>query len=225
MHHSNWMRSIRSLNTSQQLKEFITLWTKIQQVSLDPNIQDDIVWTRTPNGEYSSKSAYLMQFQGSIHCSSGKLIWQARTENKCKFFAWTLSNDKILTADNLAKRGWPHHPLCSLCNQAPETSSHLCLMCPYALQTWTRVFSLSNCNILSRVSPQNFSTFMSWWQQASLLTPKGDRKNFNGLVIYIVWNIWKERNRRIFQQVELTSLELASKIREDINSREQAFLV
>jgi hypothetical protein len=42
-------------------------------------------------------------------------IWKAMAEPKCKSFAWILLQRKILTANNLAKRGWPHDPLCKLC--------------------------------------------------------------------------------------------------------------
>ena len=55
-------------------------------------------------------------------------IWKAKAEPKCKNFAWILLHRKILTADNLERRGWPHDPLC---NSAPETSPHLCKDCPY----------------------------------------------------------------------------------------------
>jgi hypothetical protein len=50
---------------------------------------------------------------------------------------------------------------------------------------------------------------------------KEDRKRFNGLVIYICWNLWKERNRRIFSNAQESALQVASRIKEDIARRKK----
>jgi hypothetical protein len=42
--------------------QFIDLWTVISNISLVPEEEDDIVWKLTPNGQYSAKSVYDMQF-------------------------------------------------------------------------------------------------------------------------------------------------------------------
>jgi hypothetical protein len=39
---------------------------------------------------------------------------------------------------------------------------------------------------------------MSRWEKAVTVVPLTERKCFNGMVIYTFWNLWKERNRRIF---------------------------
>jgi hypothetical protein len=38
----------------------------------------------------------------------------------------------------------------------------------------------------------------------------------SGRLLYVIWNVWKERNRRIFQGVRLTYLEVAHIAHEDI---------
>jgi len=45
---------------------------------------------------------------------------------------------------------------------------------------------------------------------------------FNGVVIYIAWNLWKERNRRIFENVHKTAQQVASMTKEDIVQRHRA---
>lgn len=51
-------------------------------------------------------SVYCIQFQGQIKRLNITPIWKAKTEPKCRIFAWILLHRKILTANNLAKRGW-----------------------------------------------------------------------------------------------------------------------
>ena len=85
-------------------------------------------------------------------------------ENKCKFFAWTLVQKKILTSNNLALRGWSIQSPCPLCHLHAETSTHLCLSCSYAWEVWSSVMGASG-----------FDLSLCWCSQMSLLpcTPGG----------------------------------------------------
>jgi len=112
-------------------------------VSLQPDVEDTLVWKWTQHGLYSSNSAYRAQFLGSYINHKISLIWRARTENKCKFFAWVLIRNKLLTTDNLARRGWPHQPSYALCNGPLESGLHLCLTCPFAQEVWNTVLRAS----------------------------------------------------------------------------------
>jgi hypothetical protein len=85
------------------------------------------------------KSAYRIRFQGQLKKLSITPIWKARTEPKYRIFAWILLHRRILTADNLEKRGWPNDPLYKLCNLEPETPTHLCKDCTYTKAVWDRL--------------------------------------------------------------------------------------
>uniref|UniRef100_A0A0E0HKH4 Reverse transcriptase zinc-binding domain-containing protein n=1 Tax=Oryza nivara TaxID=4536 RepID=A0A0E0HKH4_ORYNI len=52
------------------------------------------------NVEYSTRSAYQIQFLGEI-----RFIWEGKAEGKCKFFMWLTAQRKILTTDKLQLRG------------------------------------------------------------------------------------------------------------------------
>ena len=53
--------------------------------------------------------------------------------------------------------------------------------------------------------------------------PKTERRRLNGVVIYTFWNIWIERNRRIFNNEAETVLQVAARIKENIEQRKRAF--
>jgi hypothetical protein len=67
--------------------------------------------------------------------------------------------------------------------------------------------------------PQTFS----WCKDTTRRAPSAERRRFNGLVIYTFWNLWKERNRRIFNNATETVLQVAMRIKEDIDLRKRAF--
>jgi hypothetical protein len=114
------------------------------------------------DGQYTAKSAYRKQFMGHRKKLDLKPIWKAQVEPKCRIFAWILLHHKILTANNLAKRGWPHDPICQLCNSAPETPTHLCLNCPFSRNVSAHVTTWLGKQEL-QISPPR--TVNGWWKR------------------------------------------------------------
>jgi hypothetical protein len=52
---------------------------------------------------------------------------------------------------------------------------------------------------------------------------KKTKRSRSGRLLYILLNVWKERNRRIFQGVRKTYMEVARIAHEDIQQRALAF--
>ena len=71
----------------------------------------------------------------------------------------------------------------------------------------------------------NHSYIAEWWENALRPVPRERRQTFNGLGIYTMWNIWKERNRRIFENSALTPIQLALKIKEDVFTFKRAMFL
>jgi hypothetical protein len=224
LRNNNWIRSLRGRITSAtHVEEFVSLWIRIQDVHLLQGVPDSITWKWTPDGTYSTRSAYRMQFCGSFSTFRSDQIWKAHAENKCKVFTWILIHGKVLTADNLQRRGWPHQDHCALCNGPLETGLHLCLHCPFAMAVWNQILTWEHFeDILSQLQ-QAPSQIISWWKHAASRVPRAEQRRFNGLVIYIFWNLWKERNRIIFNNAAETVLQVAVRIKEDIDLRKRAF--
>jgi hypothetical protein len=131
------------------------------------------------------------QFRGSHRRFQHELIWKAWAENKCKIHTWIPLHNKILTADNLQKRDRPHQDHCVLCNDPLETGLYLSLLCPFAKAVWEQVLSWENFSVQW---PQHDPTSLAdWWELEARRVPKQDRRRFNGVVIYIMWNVEGER--------------------------------
>lgn len=97
--------------------------------------------------------------------------------------------------------GWPHQASCPLCNGPPETGHHLCLLCPFVQMVWLQlqVSTWEYFMIPRHAVPTNFDSIKDWWEAAAISVHKSQRRKFNGIAIYIMWNLWKERNRRVFE--------------------------
>jgi hypothetical protein len=101
---NRWIAHISPLIRPQEIKEYVALWEFVGHTQLQENMKDSICWRWTTDGEYTAKSAYLIQFQGTFSKLKPMPIWKAKAEPKCRFFAWTLLHKKILTPNNLIKR-------------------------------------------------------------------------------------------------------------------------
>ncbi|WVZ92634.1 hypothetical protein U9M48_038683, partial [Paspalum notatum var. saurae] len=181
-----WIRTLKNkVTTTTQIEEFVSLWIRLQHTHLRENIADSITWKWTPDGIYSTSSAYRAQFLG----------------------AYRRHKNKLLTADNLAHRGWPHQTPCSLCHGPLETGLHLCLQCPFALAVWNQILSWEGWALPQQANPSNFNSINEWWVSMASLIKKDRRRDFNGIAICTMWNIWKEHDRSIFEQSSRSAMQ------------------
>lgn len=179
------------MSTVTEMSEFMHL---VQDITFT-DMPDDIVWRWIADGAYSARSAYAIQFKGSYCPFEAHAVWRAQTEGKHRFFVWLLLQSKILTVDRLMARNRPCNPLCSLCQGAPETVEHLCLHCPFALQVWQFVHKWAN-NLVPL--PSMNVDLQDWWRLSLKTVNKAKRRGSAAVLIYIAWNLWKEKNRHIF---------------------------
>ncbi|CAD6266690.1 unnamed protein product [Miscanthus lutarioriparius] len=64
---NNWMHKLgRKITSAVHIEEFVSLWIRIQDVHLQQGVQDTIIWRWTNDGNYSTRSAYRIQFKGSL---------------------------------------------------------------------------------------------------------------------------------------------------------------
>lgn len=137
---------------------------------------------RSPTGQYTPRLTYQFLINPGIRVPTLSEIWNMKVLPKIKIFIWLLFHNKLQTANNLQKNGWPAIITCALCAHTLfETSSQLFLHCPVARSMWTSITNLPN--------PPSIKA--AWIQARS-------NSKEQMWAVYL-WLLWKERNNRLFQ--------------------------
>ena len=194
---------INQINTSDgvtlaHIQQFVALWTSLQQVHLDEDVPDTITWTMSSTRSYTASSAYHAQFIGTTSSNMKKIVWKVWAPPKCKFFAWLIIQNRVWTADRLRRRGLPNCDLCPLCKQTGETAAHLLFQCRFAKRIWCMVKDWLHLSWLDVSSWDNFNCVQDWWTHMTV-NDSARRKAIASLTMLISWELWTERNARVFR--------------------------
>ncbi|XP_071680109.1 uncharacterized protein [Lolium perenne] len=150
----------------------------------------------------------------ALPCSFGNIVWKTWAPLKCRFFAWLAVQNRLWTADRLAKRGWPHPPTCQLCRCSPETARHLLFECRFSKRIWNAAASWLSCPDLIRNIGTGRPKVLDYWQ-AIARTPTSSTKGLRTAIVLIAWEIWKERNERVFNNKSSLPSEIMLRIRDE----------
>ena len=219
---NKWISHIRPILTEEEIKEYVLLWEEIQSIQLDNSREDTITWRWTSDGEYTAKSAYNIQFEGTFSKIGIIPIWKAKAEPKCIFFAWTLLHKKILTANNLLKRNWPHDPYYVSCVPPNQRHPRICARIAFsqAKYIWSCLKMWYGLSTLDTIATRG--SLHNYWKKCQKKIEIVNRRRFDGLIIYFWWNIWKERNKRTFQNKRLQPREVAFLCKEEFDQYQWA---
>ena len=58
------IRDVDYSMTERVVEEFISLWTCLQGITVQPTHEDKITWLHTADGQYTARSTYKIQFLG-----------------------------------------------------------------------------------------------------------------------------------------------------------------
>jgi hypothetical protein len=106
MVNENWISDLMHNITTPLLAEFMMLWLMVDAFYFNPSDQDAdaIVWIKTANGEYLTKSAYGIQFDGSLASIFPTRVWQVWAPLSYKIFIRLMLQNHIWRADRLLLR-------------------------------------------------------------------------------------------------------------------------
>ena len=105
-----------------------------------------MVWKETKNEIFTVKSLYNSLVHSCAVSFPCSIIWSPYVPTNVSFFTWEASWGKVLTQDQLKRRGWILANRCSLCCAEEETINHILVHCSKAKVLWDLVFSLFGVN-------------------------------------------------------------------------------
>lgn len=158
---------------------------------------DILRWGKETKGTFTIKEAYKLktyQEQGEDE-QIWKKIWSTKWWPKVKLFAWLVGRKRILTWDRIQKRGFSAPSRCHLCNSAVENQEHILNGCTVAQYQWEetlKLFTKSNRN-----STDIIQTIKNWGEAE--FQSKVVNRAWSVTAGFNIWNLWKERNYRLFR--------------------------
>ena len=154
-------------------------------------------------------------FLGQTKSLMPSFVWKAWATPKSKIFAWLVLQNRVWTADRLQRRGWPNCGRCKLCNQVQESAAHLLFKCRFTVRVWSNLKTWLALNDLDTSVWHGFRSVKEWWFEVT--SKRGDsRKAMASLIMLVSWEIWKERNGRVFRNESSTAIMIISKIKEEV---------
>lgn len=112
-------------------------------LSLDPSIEDALIWTTSSFGNFSMFSTFRI-FYSMYHLPPfWARVWNSKLIPKINISFWILLWEINITLDNLCKRGLSIANKCFLCYDNYDSTIHFILDYPF-VRMWSHFFSLWN---------------------------------------------------------------------------------
>jgi hypothetical protein len=177
--------------STQAFDEFQEFNHLLNQISSTRNANDKDLWSYSWGTHFSAKMFYKMHFEHIQVPLFFPWIWKSKCTLKIKSFFWLLANDHLNTNDMLMRRSFNlnDNGLCRMCdNGLIETRDHLFWSCTFSLQCWQFInIKLEDNMDLSQMIATARSDF--------------GKPFFFRAFATAAWNIWKQRNAHIFDNV------------------------
>eukprot|EP00253_Pinus_taeda_P035376 PITA_35376 len=194
------------ITTNATRQEEITLEEELRKRSIRMENSEDILrWGYRPKGTYTTTEAYSLSTQSDFRPDPlWNRIWSFKAWPKISHLLWMVGHRKILTWDKLRRRNFHGPSICHNCFNSEENLQHLLDTCPLASKLWDQIGF--RCQLQGKKPGDIIDTIRQW--------PKSpyDSEILNGLwniiLGIVIWNIWKERNRRIFKNQSSTTEEI-----------------
>lgn len=168
----------------------MNLWLEVVQLAstiVFADEEDSLIWMFNSNGVYFSQPLYkIINFRGIMPVYV-PAVWNLKIPPRVHFFLWLLSQNKVLTRDNLSVRKKVDDKTCLFCKEH-ESVAHLFFDCVVAKQLWCNV-----SEILGRNVGLDFLSIGQMWLSNKRFLVE------NTFCADALWGLWKLRNSLCFQ--------------------------
>ena len=150
------------------------------------------------NGEHSHATNFFFYGQIDSVPFPWNIIWSPCGPTKVGFFAWKTSWGKVLTLDQLKRRGWSIANGCFVCCAEEELLNYILIHCLKARVLWELVFAMFGVMWVLPLSARD--TLLGWHGS---FVGKKRRKAWMTTPLCLFWSDWKERNMITFENEDL----------------------
>eukprot|EP00253_Pinus_taeda_P008598 PITA_08598 len=174
---------------------------------------DSLRWGYAEKGTFTSTEAYHIIIKGKfIKDKIWERIWQPPIWPKISTFLWLLSHNRTLTWDNLRKRRFAGPSICLNCKTEEESAAHLMHLCPLSRRIWEKISFRCQKEVRNQGDINNM--LRSWPQQPY----QSNILNILWQIIpgTVMWNIWKERNQKVFKDQALNLEQIWTIIKQNL---------
>jgi diadenosine tetraphosphatase ApaH/serine/threonine PP2A family protein phosphatase len=89
-----------------ELDQVVAFFSLLHSHTPRDEVVDKLVWNPNRRGSFDSRSFYHVLHVPSKVCFPWKCIWRVKAPPRVAFFIWSAAWGRILTCDNLKKRGF-----------------------------------------------------------------------------------------------------------------------
>ena len=184
---------LRPLN-DWELQEMTRFLLILQGIKFQPLGVDKLSLKNVNVKGFSVKSMYKGLDVSPALDFPHRFVWNPVAPPKTGVFAWEAAWGKVLTLDQLKCRGMEFANRCFMCEEEEETIDHLLIHCKFAKVLWDLFLSIVG---ISWVFPHSVLNNLLAWQGASV--GKKRKKIWLAAPLCLFWNIWRARNRLVFE--------------------------
>nr|CAN60781.1 hypothetical protein VITISV_022451 [Vitis vinifera] len=188
-----------------EVGEVESLLGKLLPMTIRRGVNDSLRWKENKNGTFSVKSFYSSLSRGIKTPFPARTIWTPWVLIRASFFGWEAAWSRLLTTDRLKRFGRSIPNRCFLCKNEEETIDHLLLFCEKTRMLWLLILSLFGVQWVMHSSVKR--NLLGW--HGSFVGKKRE-KAWRAAPLGLMWTIWKERNKRVFDDIERNDQDIKS---------------
>ncbi|KAM1060262.1 hypothetical protein TB1_024191 [Malus domestica] len=204
----SWNLEFRRNLRESEIEEVAGLLQKVESVRLCHSREDRRRWNLEGSGQFTCKSynSFLCNNDVMHQFPPFAQIWKAKVPPKVKILVWLVALGKVNTCDQIQRRMpfacfSPHW--CTLCKSGEESVNHIFLHCPYSIQLWWKLLKEAGARW---VTPKGCFKLLSI-KFEGLGKGRKAKTLWGSLLMALFWNIWLERNKRVFEDYKGVGVE------------------
>ena len=177
-----------------EIEEVASLLHTLHEVSYCPSGEDKLLLKGDKEKGFSVRTMYKCFDHFPAIDFPYRLIWNPVVPLKIRVFAWEATWGKVLTLDQLKRRGMILVNRCFMCREEEENIDHLLIHCKSAKMLWNLFLSIFGT---SWVFPQTVIHTLLAWQGAAVGNKR--KRIWLAAPLCIFWTLWRARNKLGFE--------------------------